>query len=380
MGTRAALSLGFACLLVGSTLGAESSGASTTAAHSTKAKGHVTISTAQSELTAIRQVRWTSNVAVTLSNGSWTFRSDGVPSPRFTASHYAVPTNPLDVSSVGASVITTSQVLRDQNYSFTLPTTPKYSSTTTTNLGAIGVLLDGAVLYNPYEANKETVATEDNFSATSNGATASFLDSCDGHPGPGGQYHYHGLPDCLVQYATTGASTQTMSVTSFSGSTTAPAPDTNGEARKPVLLGFAFDGYGIYDNVAMNGKAVGVSSLDSCNGIFSPVPGYPHGAYHYVLENVKSDRSSLGCYHGVVSTAYIQALKDSINGLAGNGPAGSGPAGNGPPSGPPPAQGLSNREGPAAIAAETAERLAANKSRVIILIDELDALGHGDLC
>jgi hypothetical protein len=99
-----------------------------------------------------------------------------------------------------------------------------------------------------------------------------------------------------------------------------------------------------------------------------------------VLENVKSDRSSLGCYHGVVSTAYIQALKDSINGLAGNGPAGSGPAGNGPPSGPPPAQGLSNREGPAATAAETAERLAANKSRVIILIDELDALGHGDLC
>ena len=374
MRTGAALSLGSACLLIGSTLTAGSSGASTMVAHSTTSKGHATVTTAQSELTAIKQVKWTSNVTVTLSNGSWTFRSDGVPSPRFTASHYAVPTNPLDVSAVGATVITTAQVLRDQNYSFTLPTTPKYSSTTTTNLGAIGVMLDGAVLYNPYEANKETVATQDNFSATSNGVTASFLDSCDGHPGPGGQYHYHGLPDCLIQYATTGASTQTASVASFSDSTTAPAAETNAAGRKPVLLGFAFDGYGIYDNVAMNGKTIGVPSLDSCNGSFSPVPGYPHGVYHYVLENVKSDRSSLGCYHGVVSTAYVHALKDSINGLAGNSP-----AGNGPPPGPPPAQGLSRGEGPAASIPETAERLAANRSQVIILTYELEALDHGDL-
>ena len=34
----------------------------------------------------------------------------------------------------------------------------------------------------------------------------------------------------------------------------------------------------------------------------------------------------------------------------------------------------------AGTVAETAERLAANKSQVIILIYELDALGHGDLC
>jgi len=90
---------------------------------------------------------------------------------------------------------------------------------------------------------------------------------------------------------------------------------------------------------------------------------------------VKSDRSSLGCYHGVVSTAYIHALKDSINGLAGNGP-----GGNGPPPGPPPAQGLSSGEGPAATVPATAERLAANRSQVVILTYELEALDHGDLC
>ena len=77
---------------------------------------------------------------------------------------------------------------------------------------------------------------------------------------------------------------------------------TNAAARKPVVLGFALDGYGIYDNIAMDGKTISVSSLDPCNGIFSAVPGYPQGIYHYVLENVRTDRSSLRCFHGVVTS------------------------------------------------------------------------------
>ena len=64
----------------------------------------------------------------------------------------------------------------------------------------------------------------------------------------------------------------------------------------------------------MNGTKVPVSALDACNGIFSPVPGYPHGIYHYVLENVKGVRSSIGCYHGVVSSAYTEALEIDLNG------------------------------------------------------------------
>ncbi|MGA2970548.1 MAG: YHYH protein, partial [Acidimicrobiales bacterium] len=177
----------------------------------------------------------------------------------------------------------------------------------------IGFLLDGAALYNPYEANHSTVATSDNFIASANGLTASFLDSCDGHPGPGGQYHYHGLPACLVSYATGGATTVT-SVTTISGTTTSAVDEGNAASRRPVILGFAFDGFGIYDNVAMNGRTVRVASLDACNGIFSPVPGYPHGVYHYVLENVKGARSSIGCYHGVVSSAYTQALEKLLSG------------------------------------------------------------------
>jgi hypothetical protein len=259
-------------------------------------------------------VHWTTNVHVTKGKGSWTFTSSGLPASNFLATDYAVPSNPFDVSATGASVVASASVLKDQNYDYTLPLTPEYSkSVTTTNQGPIGVLLDGAALYNPYEANHQTVATSDNFVATDNGVTASFLDDCDGHPGPGGQYHYHGLPTCLVDYAT-GGSPSVASVTSTTGATTAAVNETTPASRRPVILGFAFDGYGIYDNVAMNGATVPVSSLDSCNGIFSPVPGYPHGVYHYVLENVKGARSSIGCYHGVVSSAYTRALESELEG------------------------------------------------------------------
>ena len=268
--------------------------------------------TPQSEAAAIKRVHWTSNVAVSYASGSWTFRSDGLPASNFVATNYAVPSNPLDVSAAGASIHSSVSVLTDQNYDYTLPITPEYSKTTTiTNQGPIGVLLDGAALYNPYEANHSTVATADNFVATVNGVSASFLDDCDGHPGPGGQYHYHGLPTCLVAYAT-GSTEKVASVTSTSGATTAAVKEDAAAAKRPVILGFAFDGYGIYDNVAMNGSTVRVSALDACNGIFSPVPGYPHGVYHYVLENVKGARSSIGCYHGVVSSAYTRALEGDL--------------------------------------------------------------------
>ena len=312
MSRRIVGALGLVWVLIGSFAATGSSGASTA-------------NSAQSERTALEQARWTPNVSVKVSKGSWTFESNGVPSSNFVAPRYAVPSNPLDVSPVGADVIATSQVLQDQNYSLTLTTSPTYSSTTTaTGPGPIGVMLDGAVLYNPYEANKETVATHDNFSVTENGVTASFLDSCDGHPGPGGMYHYHGLPDCLVQYATTGENTQTTSVSSFSGTTTPPVAETSSTARKPVILGFALDGYGVYDNIAMDGKAISVSSLDSCNGIFSVVPGYPHGVYHYILENVRTDRSSLNCFHGVVSSHLFMQMNTSINSSARTGqPSGS---------------------------------------------------------
>jgi len=313
--------------------------------------------TPQNEVAAIKSVKWTSNVAVSFGNGSWTFKSDGLPASNFVATDYAVPSNPLDVNASGASIIASAAVLRDQNYVYKLPRVPVYTSkVTTTNQGPIGFLLDGGALYNPYEANHSTVATSDNFVVNVDGVSASFIDDCDGHPGPGGQYHYHGLPSCLVTYAT-GGSASVTSVSSTTGSSTSAVNETNAASRKPIVLGFAFDGYGIYDNIAMNGRTIPVSSLDACNGIFSPVPGYPHGVYHYVLENVKGVRSSISCYHGVVSSAYTQALQGVLSGDT-----------------PAPARSVS------ASAPATAQSLAANKSEDTLLLVMLRSSGLNKDC
>ncbi len=329
-------------------------GAASVAGATTK----VSVTTHQSEIAALRLVKWTSNVSVSVGDGSWTFKSDGEPASNFVATNYAVPSNPLAVSATGASIVSSASILKDQNYDYVLPLTPQYSkSVTTTNQGPIGIMLDGAALYNPYEANHSTVATSDNFVATQNGVSASFIDDCDGHPGPGGQYHYHGLPSCLVAYAN-GASPTVTSVTSTAGTTSPGVVEDSARTREPLILGFAFDGYGVYDNVAMNGTIVPVSALDACNGIFSPVPGYPHGVYHYVLENVKGARSSIGCYHGVVASAYTQALQGVLQN--GNTP---GPSAN------------ARAKGPA-----TAETLAANKNEDDILRAVLATSGFTNLC
>jgi hypothetical protein len=89
-----------------------------------------------------------------------------------------------------------------------------------------------------------------------------------------------------VAYAT-GVKEHVSSVATFTGTTTPAVSEVNAASRRSVLVSFAFDGFAIYDNVSMNGHVVPVSAFDACNGITSPVPGYPHGIDHYVLENVK---------------------------------------------------------------------------------------------
>ena len=273
--------------------------------------------TPQSEAAAVKRVTWTSNVRVTYAAGSWSFASTGIPASNFVATDYAVPSNPFDVSATGASVHASASILVG-------PALRLHAAADTE-------VLQDRDRYQPgpdrHHARRRRACTTRTKRTTrrlrlpttllrrQTGVTASFLDDCDGHPGPGGQYHYHGLPECLVAYAT-GASPVVRSVTSTRGATTAGVDEDNADAKRPVILGFAFDGYGIYDNVAMNGATVSVSALDACNGIFSPVPGYPRGVYHYVLENVKGVRSSIGCYHGVVSSAYTQALENDLTGSA----------------------------------------------------------------
>jgi hypothetical protein len=130
-------------------------------------------------------------------------------------------------------------------------------------LGAIGVLTDGVLLFNGLDAGGRDAAAHE------------VLDSCDGHPAPGGTYHHHTVPSCLLSAAT--------------GATT--------------LVGYALDGFGIYVERDTAGKLLTDSDLDACHGRTSTVPwdGAQVAMYHYVA--TAEFPYTLGCYHGTAERA-----------------------------------------------------------------------------
>jgi hypothetical protein len=170
----------------------------------------------------------------------------------------------------------------------------KAASTTDTGLGAIGYLISGTAMFNPFEADGTTAAVADNATYTftdSTGAsqTAYFLDQCDTHSN-GSTWHAHGNPNC---------------VTSQVDTATGPSH----------IIGIALDGFPIYGGRDMDGKVIADSQLDSCNGITSATPEFPSGAYHYVLPiGVTTKQASINCYSGTVSTQTMaQARKLACN-------------------------------------------------------------------
>ena len=245
---------------------------------------------------AMSKAAWFKNVSITYSGTDMTIVSDGLPS--WKAEKYAKPNTgvvvPLSPSDVTLDF--SSNLVYAQKISYAITLNPvKAAAPTTTSLGVIGILVNGAVLYNPYEGDGTSVAVANNVYLTdSNGVQWGFLDVCNGHPGMGGMYHYHGMPPCVTSVI-----------------------DTVGGPSH--ILGVAFDGFPIYGNKDINGKIVSSTQLDACNGITSPTPEFPAGLYHYVLTEEKSSRSTINCYTGTPNPALITK--------AGGPPPGGGPTG-----------------------------------------------------
>ena len=237
---------------------------------------------------AIKTAEWNPTVKITYSDDLINFQPNGIPNHERDA-YYAVPNAGVVVPDAS-----TAHIIKDptsvQNYSFDIPSKPEYTTeVTSAPLGSIGVMISGAVLFNPYEGDGTTVAMSNNFTITdSAGITASFVDKCAGHPTPGmngtgGAYHYHGLPNCV-----------TKKVDAISGPS--------------HIIGVALDGFLIYGANDINGKLVPSSALDECNGINSPTPEFPDGVYHYVLPGSTDATSSIRCFHGKVNVSQIQQM------------------------------------------------------------------------
>jgi hypothetical protein len=204
--------------------------------------------------------------------------------------HTAVTNTALGVISY-ASVIAPS--LQGSSATVNICPTPS-SSTTATSLGAIGYLISGTAMFNPFEMNASTPAVSDNASytftdGTGTQQTAYFLDQCDSHSN-GMTWHAHGNPSCVTSQVDTAA----------------------GPSH---IIGIALDGFPIYGGRDINGNIIQVSQLDACNGITSATPEFPSGAYHYVLPiGVTTKYASINCYQGTVSSSTLaQARKLACN-------------------------------------------------------------------
>ena len=152
--------------------------------------------------------------------------------------------------------------IKAQSINLSLPLNPTVASTPSCLPdGAIAILNDGVVLFNPLdEVGRDAPAYE------------TLDDQCDGHPQQQGIYHHHNIPSCILAKAS-GANTST-------------------------LVGYAYDGFGIYVERDKNGKMLTSANLDECHGRISKVmwDGNLVEMYHYV--GTLEYPYTVGCYKG----------------------------------------------------------------------------------
>ena len=232
---------------------------------------------------AVRSTGWGSNVMITYGDGNFRFRSNGVPNHALQA-EYVMPDDftscVLHPTPACTHIEPVSMAIQASALDYTIPAMPqKVAETFSLPFGAMGVIISGSTVYNPYEGDGKTVALNANFTLTNrNGAQVAFLDSCNGHPSPHplAHYHYHGLPACV----------------------TSQVDQKDGPSH---IIGYAFDGFPIYGDRDINGAPIDPETLDDCNGIEGPTPEFPKGIYHYVLLQVPTVQSTIRCLHGRLS-------------------------------------------------------------------------------
>ena len=148
------------------------------------------------------------------------------------------------------------------NYTYKIPLNPTAASNPRpTQLGSIGVALNGVSFYNQYAGpnNQPLIDEIDSF------------DQYNGHPQRVGEYHYHVEPTYLTQ-----------------------------SQGNNVLLGFLLDGFPVYGPFE-NGARVVNSLLDEYHGHEHVTADYPEGIYHYHITDADPYINGSG-YYGTAGT------------------------------------------------------------------------------
>ena len=231
-----------------------------------------------------------------------------------------------------------------QSYRFTMDAAPDFNGwTTDADNYVFGVALNG-VIFDPCTAeywNRDR-SSGWRYEAISDNGPSLGLDYSNAHVQPNGAYHYHGLPQALI--------------------------DRLVDTSSPTLIGYAADGFPIYGPmsyadasdpssgmVEMDSSYVlrsgtrdsgpggtydgtftqdwvyseGSGTLDACNGRYGVTDEYPGGTYYYVI----TDEFPFipRCFAGDPDSSFqMQNVRGGGGQQARRRPGGQGPGGQGP--------------------------------------------------
>jgi len=162
-----------------------------------------------------------------------------------------------------------------QSVTWSLPAHPLAAAQPScTNGGAVGVLLDGVLLFNALDGEGRDAGAHE------------ILDRYQGHPDTGSAYHHHEVP--------------TFMITAAKGRST--------------LIGYAIDGYGIYVERNAKGQLLTNTDLDACHGRTSKVKwnGVLTDIYHY--DATTEYPYTVSCFHGTpISTGANSPIPTGPN-------------------------------------------------------------------
>ncbi len=150
--------------------------------------------------------------------------------------------------------------IKEQTLTVTLSANPTQLQTPECVGGEVGIMLTGIPLFNGFDAGSRDAAAHE------------IQDDCAGHPQVSGQYHYHGPSPCLN--------------------------DNNAATEHSALVGYAFDGFGIYGLKGEGGIELSTNDLDECHGHTHEIEwdGKKVTMYHYHLTH--DFPYSVGCFRG----------------------------------------------------------------------------------
>ena len=225
----------------------------------------------------------------------------------------ALPPNEVSITIVGDKRVITSNGIPDhptgqfpgprnpntiseQNQSFQVPAAPEIApQTTPLGMHPFGVAVNGVVL----DPGAAEWWNRDRFSGWQyeplSGVIDLGTDQSNAHVQPTGAYHYHGIPNELIQNLTGGRPQMVLigwAADGFpiygewgysdptdpeSGLTLLASSYAVKQGTRPSGPGGTYDGSFVedYEYVA------GLGNLDEANGTFGPTPEFPEGIYHY---------------------------------------------------------------------------------------------------